>query len=60
MTNAALLDRITSLLFSARWLQINSVKEQDRLLDQAQDCVNELKLRGDQLQLPFEDHAADS
>jgi hypothetical protein len=56
MTNRAILDYALNRLFCSRWLYIHSIKEQDKLLDQVKQCIEELKLRGDQLQLPSEDH----
>jgi hypothetical protein len=60
MTNRAILDRCISLTFMSRFLVVKTIKEQDQLLDQLDQGLQELKLRGDQLQLPLEDHAADS
>jgi hypothetical protein len=54
MTNRAILDRLINLTFSARFLQVRSIQQQDQLLDQIEQGLYELKLRGDQLQLPLE------
>jgi hypothetical protein len=56
MTNRAILDALINRTFSARFLQVRSIQQQDELLDQIEQGLYELKLRGDQLQFPLENH----
>ena len=52
MTDRALWARSYSLTQSLRWESGYSVKERDKLVDQLLEVLDELHLRGTQLQLP--------
>jgi hypothetical protein len=54
MTNRAILERLINLTFGARFLQVSTIQQQDHLLDQIEQGLYEILLRGDQLELPLE------
>jgi hypothetical protein len=60
MDSVALWGHIETLCWRLRWTYGLNAREREAVLDQLQDCVRELKERNLQLELPFEDQAAES
>jgi hypothetical protein len=60
MTDQALWDRVQWIASALRWQSGYTLSEREHFLDQLEDCVRELKLRGVQLSIELEDQTADS
>jgi hypothetical protein len=60
MTERALWDRVQWIASALRWQGGYTLSEHEHFLDQLEDCVRELKVRGVQLSMDLEDQAADS
>jgi hypothetical protein len=60
MTERALWDRVQWIASALRWEGGYTLSEREHFLDQLEDCVRELKVRGVQLSIELEDQTADS
>jgi hypothetical protein len=60
MDSLELWAHVQTLIWRLRWAYGLNAREREAVLDQLAACITELKQRGIQLELPFEDQATES